>query len=574
MLDEMAAPASAPRTLTQMLREWDDDALVRLFLGRPDLAVPAPTSLSQLASRATTRQSVADAVGQLTVFDLWVARRCLAHPDGLVATDLDDGEAPSEAVQAAVRRLHELALLWGSEERLRPVRALSTVLGDEPPAAAPPAQPPSFDDAGRADPAVAEHAGAGTAFDLVRRMEVTLEHCDHTPTRLRSNGQPSIRDLRVLAGHLDVPQDLARFCLEIATAAGLVSVAHQQQDQFMAPTVGFESWQELPLADQWAELVNGWWHRHPPSGSPAVKACLVDAFGEPAEGRVLTREHLMAWLRWRLPLQAGQSSRQVSRFVDQAQLVGVTALGALTEAGRRLEPSPLSHLLPERVDTVVVQADLTAVAPGPLTPGAARDLAALADVESRGGATVYRLSMASLRRAQSQGWQPPEIEGRLQQLSRTPLPQPVRYLIADLGRQSSSQQRSESSSVEVERSSPTRRMRLPVPAEERALDVAEAAALAASLRETADGGQPSELRMPPAGDRVVDSPLVALREAVETREVVWFGFVDSRGRSGERVVHALSIDDGRLCARDVRSQEALSVPVQRITSAHIIRRAR
>ena len=46
--------------------------------------------------------------------------------------------------------------------------------------------------------------------------------------------------------------------------------------------------------------------------------------------------------------------------------------------------------LPRPVDHVLLQADLTAVAPGPLETEVARRLHLLADVESRGGATVYR----------------------------------------------------------------------------------------------------------------------------------------------------------------------------------------
>ena len=52
----------------------------------------------------------------------------------------------------------------------------------------------------------------------------------------------------------------------------------------------------------------------------------------------------------------------------------------------------LAALLPAEVDQVLIQADLTAVAPGPLTRERARDLHLVADVESRGQATVYRFT--------------------------------------------------------------------------------------------------------------------------------------------------------------------------------------
>ena len=69
-------------------------------------------------------------------------------------------------------------------------------------------------------------------------------------------------------------------------------------------------------------------------------------------------------------------------------------------------------LLPRPVDHVLLQADLTAVAPGPLEEALARDLATVARVESRGGATVYRFSPQSLRRALDAGRTPDDVRRR------------------------------------------------------------------------------------------------------------------------------------------------------------------
>ena len=58
---------------------------------------------------------------------------------------------------------------------------------------------------------------------------------------------------------------------------------------------------------------------------------------------------------------------------------------------------------------MLLQADLTAVAPGPLEPDLARRLQVAADVESRGGATVYRFTAQSVRRALDLGWTAAEL---------------------------------------------------------------------------------------------------------------------------------------------------------------------
>jgi hypothetical protein len=86
------------------------------------------------------------------------------------------------------------------------------------------------------------------------------------------------------------------------------------------------------------------------------------------------------------------------------------------------------------VDHVVLQADLTAVAPGPLEQDLARDLAILADIESRGGATVYRFTATSVRRAFDSGWSAAEVHDFIASASRTPVPQPLVYLVDDVSR--------------------------------------------------------------------------------------------------------------------------------------------
>ncbi|WP_326581896.1 helicase C-terminal domain-containing protein [Streptomyces sp. NBC_00481] len=94
----------------------------------------------------------------------------------------------------------------------------------------------------------------------------------------------------------------------------------------------------------------------------------------------------------------------------------------------------LAPLLPEPLDHVLLQADLTAVAPGPLKRPLADVLGVLADVESKGGATVYRFTPGSVRRALDAGRSASDLHDFLTAHSRTPVPQPLAYLIDDVAR--------------------------------------------------------------------------------------------------------------------------------------------
>ncbi|MFH8405201.1 helicase-associated domain-containing protein [Streptomyces sp. NPDC018019] len=153
-------------------------------------------------------------------------------------------------------------------------------------------------------------------------------------------------------------------------------------------------------------------------------------------------------------------SRLARWTLAEAELLGITGRGALatharalldtdtdadagtgTGAGTGAESAPaaraaalLAPLLPEPLDHILLQADLTAVAPGPLERPLADALGVLADIESKGGATVYRFTPASVRRALDAGRSAAELQSFLATHSRTPVPQPLAYLIDDVAR--------------------------------------------------------------------------------------------------------------------------------------------
>lgn len=563
-----------PRSLTQMLRDLDDAALRDLFMARPDLTVPAPTSFSQVASRATTRESVRRALDSLNALDLWVAKQASTIPDAVAASDITG--VGQDAAAPALGKLRGLGLLWGDADALRAVRALAAELTRSPLHEAPSLEPPRFEDVARAEAGRVDAVAAGSAFELVRRVDVLAEHTDHTALRLRQDGGLAQRESRVVGSLLDVPVAVALLHTQVAQAAGLVGVMPQGRTDTLVPTAGFDEWRVLPLAEQWAWLARGWRDAHPPSGSAGLKALCFEAFGPPAERRVLGPAEMHRWLAWQLPRIADDASRRATTLLTQAAWIGVTGLGALATYGLGGDLTTLRRLLPERADTVLVQNDLTAVASGPLTPSVARELSALADVESRGGATVYRFTVESLRRAHSLGWSSSEITAVLSARSRTPIPQPLSYLIADLDRAGVvgfvTPTAGPTRSVEHHQS-PVRADVTPLAGSttEPTVDADAAAALVVGLRHAASpttAHAPGELT---AAEGMSDSPLDTLREAVETGEVVWVGYVDTQGGTGERLVYASAVEDGRLLAKDSRTSERLNVPVHRITVAHIIR---
>ncbi|MGO4426572.1 helicase-associated domain-containing protein, partial [Streptomyces sp. MCAF7] len=130
------------------------------------------------------------------------------------------------------------------------------------------------------------------------------------------------------------------------------------------------------------------------------------------------------------PVAVNQTADQTAAPTPPGRpLSGAEAAAAAATAARLLAP-----LLPQPLDHVLLQADLTAVAPGPLERPLAAMLGVLAEVESKGAATVYRFTPASVRRALDAGQAASDLHAFLAEHSRTPVPQPLAYLIDDVAR--------------------------------------------------------------------------------------------------------------------------------------------
>ena len=309
---------------------------------------------------------------------------------------------------------------------------------------------------------------AGQALTAVRTVaEILAEWQTGGPPVLRAGGI-SVRDLKRTATALDLTEPQAAFWLELAYAAGLIAT-DGELDEAYAATPAADGWAQLPAHEQWAVLASAWLAttRTPglvgtrdPKGralsalgpdldrslAPQVRRRALDLLAGLPPGSAPDQDAVLARLRWDRPLRPGADALRadVLRWtVQDAEALGVTGRGALAAHARPLLGAPadpaaaaaaLAPLLPEPLDHVLLQADLTAVAPGPLTAPLAETLGVLADIESKGGATVYRFTPASVRRALDAGRTAAELQAFLTAHARTPVPQPLSYLIDDVAR--------------------------------------------------------------------------------------------------------------------------------------------
>lgn len=310
-------------------------------------------------------------------------------------------------------------------------------------------------------PALVDRAGIGAAYGLVHDVELTAHTLETVPHRLLREGGVALRDVSSLARILGTDPPHAAFVLETAAAAGLIAGGDGVR---LLPTVDYDRWAEQETADRWRALVSGWRHGdrlaglsaapggHPlgpeseAPGAATVRGLVVDLLADVETGTVLAPDALreaIAWHRPRLVRVGGVPLDDVLawtwREATWLGLVSLNAVSGLAGAASRADthplPSELADSFPTTVEQVVLQADLTATAPGPVPYALARDLRLLADQESRGGAAVFRFSGASLRRAFDAGWSAADVRRWLDHHATTAVPQPLAYLVDDVARQ-------------------------------------------------------------------------------------------------------------------------------------------
>nr|MDT0660158.1 helicase-associated domain-containing protein [Micromonospora sp. DSM 115978] len=357
-----------------------------------------------------------------------------------------------------------------------------------------PPVPPTAD----REPKAADSAGAGQAMEVVRHTEALLEALSADPPPLLRAGGLGVRETRKLARVTGLDEGTVGLLLEVAHAADLAGADEAPggarlagNDLQLLPTAGYEMWRASSLAQRWVRLARSWltMPRQPGLigqrddrdrivtalateaqrvGAPAARLAVLTVLAGLEPGAAPGEDEVLALIAWHSPRRSrGRAAAHREALVEAAKL-GVVGLGALTGYGRLLlaeqtagadgaptdplgrrpddqpdtDPDPvggaaaraLAGLLPEPVDHFLLQADLTLVVPGPPEAALAAELEAVTEPESAGGASVHRITGASLRRALDGGYHVDDLHALFRERSRTPVPQSLTYLIDDTAR--------------------------------------------------------------------------------------------------------------------------------------------
>ena len=301
-----------------------------------------------------------------------------------------------------------------------------------------------------------DRAAIANISNVLRWCEEILNFWGETaPTALRAGGL-GVRDLKDAAQHLGVTEGCAAFVAELCYLSGLVAI---DADETIAPTNTFDIWLTQDFESKWRNLVSLWLITSRVSGLVGRSDQKFSALGPELDrvsaanirNRILdelrinielspTSDTFIERMKWLAPLRRGSNLRDdlVKWTLEECEWLGITGLGALSTFAAELldgdEDLGVNAALPTPIDYITIQSDQTAIATGPLQHDLAVELSQMADIESRGAATVYRFTESSIRRGLDHGKSSTEIIKFLAKISKTSLPQPLEYLITDTAR--------------------------------------------------------------------------------------------------------------------------------------------
>lgn len=337
-------------------------------------------------------------------------------------------------------------------------------------------------------------AAASTAVQTIQELTALITDLSAHPIQPLTSGGIGTREIGKIARRLNTSPEtvthqltLLYLCNFLAREFPEPTPAEDNGGTYWALTEHALDFAEAPLATQWAMLLLGW------AGANYQSWLTRDSEQRPFEPHlhatyaaelrrffpaVFTAPNPETYL-WALrPALATHATRVAwKELVEEAHHLGLAAptsslppkqehtgspevtatsatraLGTVISQWHRAlasgEAMPFRHVvaqlatqlesvLPAPVDMLIIQGDHTIMAPGLLTAEDHRALSRIADAESTGMASVWRVSKSSFLRALSIGETPASISdflGRMAPGGIESVPQSLRYLIDDAAR--------------------------------------------------------------------------------------------------------------------------------------------
>jgi hypothetical protein len=390
--------------IASALRKLDDAALERVIQLRM-LNSSHFRDFFDMADALANQKSVAAALSSLTVnqFEQLEAlnKNKVAKPSDIIF-DLLLADRANDSAQVFESTLSAIASIRAQRKTLKAVEA-----------AASPSLQLSVADVDR-DASLA-------IFDAIQALTELIFELEQRYIREVGKRGVGLPDIKRLANHLNKSNDYAKQIFELALFVNLAEVEGSR-------------WQLGQQAENWIS----WTDRQRWS---YLSDCWLALLGEEAASELLNLEAAASFgekLIEVYPFADSTATNRIKKVAEMANLIGLVANGQATSwlallAGNSSQAASERAVsgLPAADERLIIQADLTLIAPSPLPTELEIQLRRFVDTEQIGMASSYRLSALSVSHGLETGLTIENIRALLLRLSGKDLPQPVDYLLKE-----------------------------------------------------------------------------------------------------------------------------------------------
>ncbi|QIG40024.1 hypothetical protein G5T42_11465 [Microbacterium sp. 4R-513] len=383
----------------------DERSLATWLASRDDAELAKTFALRSVAASTSWHDFFDAAAGLLDAASIDRALTRLPRP-ALVA--LATGSGAEQAVLSRFALVDaDGAPYTAVAERVRAAKSSAPTAFEGPATAA--TAPPRADESAAAAAAERVLATTGALADLLIATQ-------HAPLARTGTGTVSAVDRKRLvdAGAIATPEELDDL-VQIADAAGLL----ESLDREWIASDAADVWLDASTTERWSRAVVGLRAAlrsglRTPDGGYLPPAAWADAYPLDPDWEPEAARLRRIAIRWALVTPEG------------AEPVWAEPL----RTGGDPDAASLAALLPAEIDRVYLQADLSAIAPGPLVPALDLRLRRIAVRESRAQASTYRFTADSVAGGMTEGETADSIREFLAALSLTGIPQPLDYLVS------------------------------------------------------------------------------------------------------------------------------------------------
>jgi hypothetical protein len=423
----VAATSGSVLALAARLRGLDDEALTRLVTAR-GIREHGIRDFFDLAEALLDRVSVQSALERLDRGTLALLANSGDAPTASeLATKL--GVDAAEVSRRAAIAL-EAGLLAEESGRYAPWDAVTEQLQAWPSFGLPAAPdlvgarpPAALEAVSEADARFVDRGAGDRAFGTLSAVTELLYALREEPARRLSRGGVALPDARRLAAVTGTDVDEVEMLLDIAARAGLADAGSEWM-----PSAAAADWLSAPRLERWSTLARGWVERLPDELHELLRQRAHAVWGQ----------GLIDYLAWLYPAGGTWIRERTTQAAREAEQLGITGSStpstpgtALLLDGPEAATAAMAALFPTEVDKVYLQPDLSIIAPGPLLAPIDERLRGMAEAETRGLASSYRVTASSVTRALTAGESVPSMRDFLSGISLTGIPQPLDYLLTD-----------------------------------------------------------------------------------------------------------------------------------------------